>query len=64
MRLAYMLIVLPAVFVGIGYFIVFHAMGMEIKLGPFIGAAVAIVAAVLIVRHYQKRKVGRQGGPS
>ena len=62
MRRAYLLIVLPAVIVGIFYFTIFHALGMEIRPAPFVGAAVGIVAAILIVRRYQRRKVRRHGG--
>lgn len=64
MRRAYLLIVLPAIIVGIAYFAVFHALGMEIKPAPFLGAAVAIVAAVVIVRRYQRRKMHRRDGTS
>ena len=64
MRRAYLLIVLPAAIVGIFYFAIFHALGMEIHAAPFVGAAVAIVAALLIVRRYQRRKIRRHGGSS
>jgi len=64
MRRAYLLIALPAAVVGVFYFIVFHLMGMEVRLAPFLGTAAAFLAAVWIVRRYQKRKIGRTGGRS
>ena len=64
MRRAYLLIVLPAVVVGIFYFAIFHALGMEIHAAPFLGAAAAIVAGLLTVRHYQRRKARRPGRSS
>ena len=63
MRRAYLLIVLPAVIVGIFYFAIFHALGMEIHPAPFVGAAVAIASALWFVWRYQRRKVKRHGGP-
>ena len=61
MRRAYLLIVIPAVVVGIAYVILLHYIGVPIHVGPFLGAAAAFIAAVLIVRRYQKRKAGRHG---
>jgi hypothetical protein len=58
MRRAYLLIVIPPAIVGILYFIVFRSFGMAIKPAPCLGALGAFVAALLIVRHYQ-RKPGR-----
>jgi hypothetical protein len=62
MRRAYFLIAIPAVLVGIAYVILLHYIGVPIHAGPFLGAAAAFLAAVLIVRHYQKRKSRRHGG--
>jgi ABC-type spermidine/putrescine transport system permease subunit II len=61
MRRAYLLIVIPGVVVGIAYVILLHYIGVTIHVGPFLGAAAAFVAAVLIVRHFQKRKSRRHG---
>ena len=61
MRRAYFLIAIPAVLVGIAYVILLHYVGVPIHVGPFLGAAAAFLAAVLIVRQYQKRKSRRHG---
>ena len=61
MRRAYFLIAIPAVLVGIAYVVLLHYIGVPIHAGPFLGAAAAFIAAVLIVRHFQKRKSRRPG---
>jgi hypothetical protein len=61
MRSAYLLIAIPAALVGLAYVILLRHMGVQIHSGPFLGAAVAFVAAILIVRHYHRRKSGRHG---
>ena len=47
MRRAYLLIVIPAVLVGIAYVILLRHIGVQIRLGPFLGTAAAFVAATL-----------------
>jgi hypothetical protein len=59
MRRAYLLISIPALLVGIGYVLVLRRLGLEIHGGPFLGAAVAAISAVLLVRRYHKRKLRR-----
>ncbi len=61
MRRAYLLIVIPGVVVGIAYVILLHHIGAPIHPAPFLGAAAAFVAAVLMVRYYHKRKSRRHG---
>ena len=61
MRRAYFLIAIPAALVGVGYVILLHRLGVPIHGGPFLGTAAAAVAAILIVRHYQRRKSRRHG---
>jgi hypothetical protein len=56
MRRAYLLIVIPAIVVGIFYFAVFHSLGMAIRPAPFVGAIASFVAALLGVRYFQRRK--------
>ena len=58
---AYLLIAIPAALVGVAYVILFHSLGVQIHGAPFLGAAAAAVAAILIVRHYHKRKSRRHG---
>ena len=59
---AYLLIALPAAIVGIFYFLLFRGMGIEMHAAPFLGAVGAFVAALLLVRRHQRRKVRRPGG--
>lgn len=61
MRRAYLLITLPALLVGIGYVVLLNHLGVQIRNGPFLGAGAAFIAAILIVRHYQRRKSRRRG---
>jgi len=62
MRRAYLLIVLPAVIVGLFYFFVFRSMGLPLRPAPFLGAIGVFIAALLIVRRFQRRKARRPGG--
>jgi hypothetical protein len=59
---AYLLITVPAVIVGIFYLAIFHGMGLQVHPAPFLGALGGFVAALLLVRHFQRRKVKRSGG--
>ena len=61
MRRAYLLIAIPAVLVGVGYVILLRYLGVQIHGGPFLGAGAAVVAAIWIVRQYQRRKSRRRG---
>jgi uncharacterized membrane protein YjjB (DUF3815 family) len=62
MSRAYFLILIPAALVGVGYVILLRRLNVPIHIGPFLGAAVAAIAAILIVRHYQRRKSRRHNG--
>lgn len=61
MRRAYLLIAIPAALVGFGYLIVLRHLGVQIHGGPFVGTVAAAIVAILIVRHYHRRKSRRQG---
>jgi ABC-type Fe3+ transport system permease subunit len=61
MRRAYLLIAIPAALVGVGYLILLRHLGAQIHGVPFLGTAAAAVAAILIVRRYQRRKSRRHG---
>ncbi len=61
MRRAYFLIAIPPVLVGLAYVILLRHLGIQIHSGPFWGTAAAAVAAILIVRRYQRRKSRRHG---
>ena len=61
MHRAYLLIAIPAALVGCGYVIVLRHLGVQIHTGPFWGSAAAVIAAILMVRRYQRRKSRRHG---
>lgn len=61
MRRAYLLIVIPAVLVGIAYVILLRQIGVQIRPGPFLGTGAVFIAAILIVRRHQRRKSRRHG---
>ena len=61
MSRAYLLIVVPAIIVGIFYLAIFHSLGMPIGWAPFLGSDVAFAVALFLVRRYQRRKVRRPG---
>jgi hypothetical protein len=60
MSRAYFLILIPAALVGVAYVILLHYLSVPIHVGPLLGAGAAAIAAILIVRHYQRRKSRRQ----
>jgi len=60
---AYLLIILPAAIVGVGYFVIFHGLGLEMTPAPFLGALVAFAVALFFVRRYANRKARRPGRP-
>jgi hypothetical protein len=62
MRRAYLLIAVPAAIVGIFYLAIFHALSMPVGWAPFLGTAGVFIAALLLVRRYQQRKLRRPGG--
>jgi len=63
MSRAYLLIVIPAALVGIVYVVLLRRMGVQVHGAPFLGAAVALFAAVLIVRRFQRSKGPRRDKP-
>jgi hypothetical protein len=58
---AYLLIILPAAIVGVGYFVIFHSLGLEMTPAPFLGALAAFAVALFLVRRYSNRKARRPG---
>ena len=56
MNRSFLIIILPAIAVGLGYVFMFHWLGYAIEPFRFVVAAIVIVAAVILV---QKRKRGR-----
>ena len=63
MRLAYFLIAVPAALVGVAYVIVLRYVGVQVHGAPFLGTAAVAIAAILIVRRYQRRNSRRHRNP-
>ena len=59
MNRSFLIILLPAVAVGLGYLFVFHWLRFALTPLPFIGAAVVLAAAVILVQRWQRRKTPR-----
>jgi len=59
MNRSFLIIILPAVAVGLGYILMFHWLGFALEPFRFVGAAVVIVAAVILVQRRQRRKAPR-----
>jgi ABC-type Fe3+ transport system permease subunit len=60
MNKSFLIIVLPAVAVALGYFFVLRWLGYELEPFRFIMAGLVAVAAVIFVQRYQKRKAARR----
>jgi Flp pilus assembly protein TadB len=60
MNRAYLLIAIPAALVGIAYVVLLRLIGVQIYGAPFLGAAVALLAAILIVRRFHRSKGARR----
>jgi len=56
MNRSFLIIILPAIAVGLGYVFMFHWLGYTIEPFRFVVAAIVVVAAVFLV---QRRKRGR-----
>jgi ABC-type spermidine/putrescine transport system permease subunit II len=59
MNRSFLIIVLPAVAVGLGYIFMFHWLGFTLEPFRFLGAAVVIIAAVILVQRRQRCKAPR-----
>ena len=60
MNRAYLLIAIPAALVGIAYVVLLRLIGVQIYGAPFLGAPVALLAAILIVRRFHRSKGARR----
>jgi ABC-type spermidine/putrescine transport system permease subunit II len=56
MNRSFLIVILPAIAVGVGYLLVFHWRGFALEPFRFIGAAVLFVAALILVQRHQRRK--------
>ena len=59
MNRSFLIIILPAIAVGLGYIFMFHWLGFRLEPFRFLGAAILIVAAVFLVQRRQRRKAPR-----
>ncbi len=61
MNRSFLIIILPAIAVGLGYIFVLHWLGYELEPFRFIIAGIVTVTAVILVQRYQRRKGARKG---
>jgi len=56
---SFLIVILPAIAVGLGYLLMFHWLGFALEPFRFAAAAIILIAAVLLVRRRQRRKTQR-----
>lgn len=61
MNRAFLIVIVPAIAVGLGYLLMFHWLGFALEPFRFVGAAILIVGAVILVQRRQRRKTTRGG---
>ena len=59
MNRSFLIVILPAIFVGLGYIFMFHWLGLVLEPFRLVGAAIVVVAAVILVQKRQRRKAQR-----
>jgi len=59
MNRSFLIIILPAIAVGLGYLFMFHWLGFALEPFRFVGAGLVVVAAVILVQRRQRRKAQR-----
>jgi ABC-type spermidine/putrescine transport system permease subunit II len=60
MNRSFLIIVLPAIAVAIGYVLVLRWLGYDLEPFRFVVAGLVAVAAVIVVQRYQRRKASRR----
>jgi ABC-type spermidine/putrescine transport system permease subunit II len=55
MNRSFLIIILPAIAVGLGYVFMFHWLGYAIEPFRFVVAAIVVVAAVFLVQRRKRR---------
>jgi hypothetical protein len=60
MNRSFLIIILPAVAVGLGYIFVLRWLGYELEPFRFVMAGLVAVAALFFVNRYQRRKAARR----
>jgi hypothetical protein len=61
MNRSFLIIAVPAIAVFIGYTLVLRWLGYELEWSRFVLAGIGVVAAVVIVQRFQRRKATRKG---
>ena len=56
MNRSFLIVVLPAVAVGLGYLLMFHWLGFALEPFRFAMAAIVVVVAVILVQRYKRGK--------
>jgi ABC-type spermidine/putrescine transport system permease subunit II len=59
MNRAFLIVIVPAIAVGIGYLLMFHWLGFPLEPFRLLGAILLIAGAVILVQRRQRRKAGR-----
>lgn len=59
MNRSFLIVILPALGVALGYLWLFHSRGLALDPFRFIGAAVVLVVAIFLVHRYHRRKAPR-----
>jgi hypothetical protein len=57
MNRSFLIVILPAVAVGLGYLLVFHWRGFALEPFRFVAAAALVVTAVILVQRHKRRKI-------
>lgn len=60
MNRSFLIIILPAIAVGLGYLFVLRWLGYELEPFRFVAAGVVAIVAVILVQRYQRRKAARR----
>jgi ABC-type spermidine/putrescine transport system permease subunit II len=59
MNRSFLIVILPAIAVGLGYLLMFHWLGFALEPFRFVMAAIVVVAAVILVQRRKHRKASR-----
>ncbi len=59
MNRSFLIVLIPAVVVGLGYLLMFHFLGFALEPFRFVGAVVLIIGAIILVQRRQRRKASR-----
>jgi ABC-type spermidine/putrescine transport system permease subunit II len=59
MNRSFLIVIVPALAVGLGYLLMFHFLGFALEPFRFVGAAILIIGAILLVQRRQRRKASR-----